>query len=511
MLSTAPPAEAATISVVLAGPVSPEQQNEVVQCALSFRRFLRHWHFKNRETGAVSAFGSCDCEPQHPWALWPGQEEFASAMEAHPWLFGLKAGKLGFTELECAFDGWVARFRQPNARIHLFSKDDDASKLLLEYVRFGLTHLPEWMQLPVMEGVAGGNNTRSLKLYASPDDERVIVSFPASPNVSIDQSATHTHVDELARMLFTEQTWTAIETTVAPTGSCHIVTRGAGDANYSATIYKKAVAGESKLYPFFASWHMRPDRDAGWYDQERREHTDIGIKQFAPRTWQEALSGGEGLRFRFDADIHVVKPFSIPDEWTRGTGTDYGFTATKVSPWWTGFLAQSPSGVVYLYDELYGAAVPAEQQAQRILNRITERGQKLHFHGADPAMWNKSDPRAPSPADDYIKAGIPLVKASNDRVNGWAMFDKLLAYRSEVGDRIVEPPRFYVFSTCREFLRTFPALPVNPHKPEDVDTDGEDDPADGCRYGVDVLLRRGTPKRRDGKFEGLDQFDKVRF
>lgn len=43
-------------------------------------------------------------------------------------------------------------------------------------------------------------------------------------------------------------------------------------------------------------------------------------------------------------------------------------------------------------------------------------------------------------------------------------------------------PMFYVFKNCRNFIRTIPMLQYDEHKPEDLDTDGEDHIADAFRY-----------------------------
>ena len=40
----------------------------------------------------------------------------------------------------------------------------------------------------------------------------------------------------------------------------------------------------------------------------------------------------------------------------------------------------------------------------------------------------------------------------------------------------------YVFSNCKAFIRTIPLLQYDEHKPEDLDTDGEDHVADEVRY-----------------------------
>lgn len=56
----------------------------------------------------------------------------------------------------------------------------------------------------------------------------------------------------------------------------------------------------------------------------------------------------------------------------------------------------------------------------------------------------------------------------------------------------------YVFSTCRHFIRTLPALVYSQVDVEDVDTEGEDHIYDECRYVcmdhpvAPPLVRRGT-------------------
>ena len=43
-------------------------------------------------------------------------------------------------------------------------------------------------------------------------------------------------------------------------------------------------------------------------------------------------------------------------------------------------------------------------------------------------------------------------------------------------------PRLYIFSTCRQFIRTFPCLVYDTTDVEDVDTSGEDHIYDELRY-----------------------------
>ena len=49
----------------------------------------------------------------------------------------------------------------------------------------------------------------------------------------------------------------------------------------------------------------------------------------------------------------------------------------------------------------------------------------------------------------------------------------------------------YVFSNCRDFIRTVPLLQYSRTQPEDLDTDGEDHIADEWRYAC--MSRPFTP------------------
>lgn len=276
----------------------------------SFPHFLKYWKFKNRETGEILCFGD---------GLWAGQEGFLEAIQEHSWVLALKAGKLGLTELECAFDGWQA-IRHINARVHIFSQTGKDAIDNLSYVRFGLTHLPAWMGVNLLEDEAGGDTVGSLKFRMGEDDERTIVSYAAGKHSSVAQTCIHCHADELARMPFPEKTWDAINSTIAPEGTCHIVSRGAGEDNHLATLWNAAVEGMSDIFPFFADYRQRPGRDQGWRENESGKMTVQGLRFFAPESPEDALSGEDMDDFipieLWDACKEELPPFR-PDTLDR--------------------------------------------------------------------------------------------------------------------------------------------------------------------------------------------------
>lgn len=296
-------------------------QQILADCQESFAAFLPFWKFKNRDTGKVLSFAK----------LWRGQERLVWAMTgdhdrlaelpeeeqrwtankpdgtpmpliseiirrkedaypAGPWLFMLKGGKLGFTELECAYDAWVALFRCDNARVHLFSRDLSAAKELLRIVKYGLLHLPAFFRVRIADE-ADSETTTTLRLVAGLEDIRTIKSYATGENVSIDMVAHHCHLDEFAHMKRHKEIWEDVQTTVAPGGTLHIVTRGAGDDAFIMELWGAAEAGEHELVPFFAPWVYRDDRDQEWYEREANKNTSVGHSHFAPNIPADALMG----------------------------------------------------------------------------------------------------------------------------------------------------------------------------------------------------------------------------
>ena len=184
---------------------------------------------------------------------------------------------------------------------------------------------------------------------------------------------------------------------------------------------------------------------------------------------------------------HVVEPFDIPDDWPRYFGFDHGYSR----PFACGWFAMGPDGCLYLYREWYGckpkqANVGLEltpvQIADGILAREAyeiENNIKV-MRTADPAIFDKS--RGDSVADQMAPGfmgrhkGVLFNRGDHARLPGKMQFHERLRF-DENGR-----PKFQVFNTCREFIRTVPTLPYSTKKPEDIDSDAEDHAYDMARY-----------------------------
>lgn len=189
---------------------------------------------------------------------------------------------------------------------------------------------------------------------------------------------------------------------------------------------------------------------------------------------------------------HVVSPFSIPDNWLRFRSFDWGSARPFSVGWWavvtddyqTSDGRILPRGALVRYREWYGAKGPneglkltAEEVAEGIVAR--EAGETIAYGVADPSIFAQNG--GPSLAERMMPFKCYWKPGDNRRVGqsgaqgGWDQMRERLKGDDEI-------PMLYVFNTCKDFIRTVPAMQHDPAKPEDIDTNGEDHCADESRY-----------------------------
>lgn len=179
---------------------------------------------------------------------------------------------------------------------------------------------------------------------------------------------------------------------------------------------------------------------------------------------------------------HVIEPFEIPDTWKIYRSFDWGYNKPFSCAWW----AVDFDGVVYRILELYGCNPKVANEGVKWtppqvfaeIHRIeTEhrwlKGKKIQGV-ADPAIWDAET--GESIADVAAKHQVFFSAGDNKRIAGWMQMHYRFAF-DENGY-----PMMYIFSNCKAFIRTIPLLLYDEHKPEDLDTDGEDHVADEARY-----------------------------
>jgi hypothetical protein len=200
----------------------------------------------------------------------------------------------------------------------------------------------------------------------------------------------------------------------------------------------------------------------------------------------------EGAFFDRWSSRNVVAPFGMPAFWTRFRAFDWGYAAPFSVGWWA--IASDPwptqagvipRGAMIRYREWYGSTgrpneglrMTAEEVAAGIAAR--ENGEKIAWGVADPSIFRQDG--GPSIGERMRQAGIFWRPADNTRVGKAGALGGWDQMRARIGGG-ADGPMLYVFSTCRDFIRTVPVLQHDPGRPEDLDTAAEDHVADETRY-----------------------------
>ena len=180
---------------------------------------------------------------------------------------------------------------------------------------------------------------------------------------------------------------------------------------------------------------------------------------------------------------HVVDPFPSPRGWRVVRGFDFGYSRPFSVGWW----AISPDGALCRIRELYGCTGTPNEGVRWEPARIAREIKKIeqddpNIRGrtvrgvADPSIFDES--RGESVAQMMEREGIFFDRGDNSRIAGKMQVHHRLAFDQNGA------PGLTVFSTCRHFIRTVPALVYDPVNVEDVNTAMEDHIYDEMRYVV---------------------------
>jgi PBSX family phage terminase large subunit len=202
----------------------------------------------------------------------------------------------------------------------------------------------------------------------------------------------------------------------------------------------------------------------------------------------------------FDRSLHVVKPFRVPDDWTIRIGCDDGYRNAAA---WV-YLAVSPEGDCYAYDEFYEKEWLIEEIAKKGKDgrpsAITKLGsRKVEQARMDPAAKQVKDGRTNWDAYlEHLPKGFPLLEA-NKAVS--AGIDRVKSYlKPDKNGR----PRLYIFETCHNLLDE---IAQYKWKPQAVSQEGKadvkeepvkhnDHACDALRYVI-MTMPEPTPKTTD--------------
>lgn len=198
----------------------------------------------------------------------------------------------------------------------------------------------------------------------------------------------------------------------------------------------------------------------------------------------------------FHTDTHVVEPFvRIPAEWKKYRAFDYGLDMFACL-----WIAVDFDGRCWVYREVQQSDLIVSEAAQLALD-LTPPSENIEFTIAPPDMWNRQKDSGKSMAEVFAQNGVGLIKASNNRIQGWMALKELLKPMTSETDK----PGLLVTNECKGLIENIQLIQHDEKNPSDCATEPHEIThiCDALRYfAVTRTLRSEAPAPEEDYFPG---------
>jgi phage terminase large subunit len=157
----------------------------------------------------------------------------------------------------------------------------------------------------------------------------------------------------------------------------------------------------------------------------------------------------------FSPGKHVVAPFKIPAHWTRYRAFDYGLDMLAVV-----WAAVDERGRAVIYREYRQSNLNVSEAAQAIIAN-TGIDERIAVTFAPPDMWNRQKDSGKSMAELFMVNGVPIIKADNNRVQGWLQVKEFLM------DGPDGQPGLVLFNNCKGLISDLETIQTDETNPND--------------------------------------------
>lgn len=194
--------------------------------------------------------------------------------------------------------------------------------------------------------------------------------------------------------------------------------------------------------------------------------------------------------------IHVIKPFTIPSDWHRIRGIDWGYNNPTACVW----LARDPDGTYYVYDEHFASEKTLDWHAREI--------QRRPWNTSHPCTGQTYADHNPQCIAEFQKLGIYCTNASKTSViSGIEMLRQYLAVRDN------GRPRLYVFADCKNLIREMRAYHWpegtgqgrRERNPNELPVPHDDHAVDALRYAIYTEECGRTGEWRPERFRRVER------
>lgn len=193
----------------------------------------------------------------------------------------------------------------------------------------------------------------------------------------------------------------------------------------------------------------------------------------------------------FSEGKHTCEPFVIPRWWRRYRALDYGLD--MLACYW---FAVDETGRVWCYRELKQKDLVVSDAARMILEN-TGINEHIDITFAPPDLWARTKDSGKSMAELFMTNGVALVKASNNRVQGWLQMKEFLK------DEPDGKPGLIFFRHCKGIIEDIQSIQADEKNPNDCAKEPHDvtHSNDAIRY---FCVSRSLPGEMEKPMEEPD-------
>ena len=195
-----------------------------------------------------------------PFLLYAFQESTLQDLYDNDFNIILKSRQMGISTLVAAYSLWLMLFHK-DKNILVISTKQEVAKEIVSKVRFANDNLPSWLKVQCDE-----DNKLSLKFK---NGSRILATSSAG-DAGRSFALSLLVIDEAAFIEDIEDIWTSAYPTLSTGGRAIILSTPFGVGNFFHKMWKAAEAKENKFNCIKLPWHLHPERDQVWRDDQTR-------------------------------------------------------------------------------------------------------------------------------------------------------------------------------------------------------------------------------------------------
>ena len=228
------------------------------------------------------------CIIQHPqqgkikFDLYDFQEKTLQEVIENRYSIVLKSRQLGISTLVAGYSLHTILFHN-DKNILVIATSKDTAKNLVTKVRVMYQNLPSWVKTKLEE-----DNKLSLRFTNGSQ----IKAIASNESAGRSEALSLLILDEAAFIDKIDEIWTASQQTLATGGNCVVISTPNGVGNWFHKMWISAVDGDNKFNFIELPWHLHPDRDQLWRNEQDRI---LGPTKAAQECDADFLSSGNSI------------------------------------------------------------------------------------------------------------------------------------------------------------------------------------------------------------------------